>query len=223
MEAWTTENNISRIQNWWPKKKEDHDSVNAYESFKQTVEQLEMTWKLLNQLKRNQENEKESHGQYTLDLEALERSWLESSNFKVDSSNWEKWEDVNGIKYFINPERDIWEIILPDGTTEQLFTQVAAIRETQKVWKKLPTKEQLERLCEVFWQNWEKISKGLWLPIRGYWSQSDNLYYRDAWGHYWLSSSNNSTGRSLHFNKNFIFIKVVNSTKNAFPVRCIRN
>lgn len=217
------EGNSSKVGSRWTKINSGYNSGDTQELAKQVTDQGEIMWNRLKNLKEDWTRTNKSSEQFVVNPEALERLWLESFDFKIDSSNWTRWEDINGTKYLINPEKDIWEIILPDGTREQLFTQIAAIRETQKAWKTIPTKEQFAKIRELYWQNWEKLSKELWLPMKGYWSQLDNLYYRDSMGHYWSISSYNSLWYSLHFDKNIVLINTVNSIRNAFPVRCTRD
>ena len=73
---------------------------------------------------------------------------LEKENFKVDSCGWEQFSNEQGILYLENSEKDIWEYV--DGVPaeligQQLFTQGAAIRETQKVGKRMPTDKEFDQ------------------------------------------------------------------------------
>lgn len=79
-------------------------------------------------------------------------TFLDTNNFTIDSSSWSlqdaEWV-VNGkhisIKVKVNPEEDIREYVswMPTGFIgQQLFTYTAALRETQKVGKSLPTDQQ---------------------------------------------------------------------------------
>lgn len=81
---------------------------------------------------------------------------LEEKNFRVNSSGWKKII-VDGVKpvnpdadinCLINPEGDIWQIIGGKADGEQLFTWNAAIRETTKVGKRMPTIEEWEYLVK---------------------------------------------------------------------------
>ncbi len=66
---------------------------------------------------------------------------LEDDNFRVDSEGWKK-KTVDGGVVLENPKGDIWEILGGEYNGEQLFTWDAAMRETKKAGKKMPTKEQ---------------------------------------------------------------------------------
>lgn len=79
----------------------------------------------------------------------LEKIELEEFNFKVDSSDWEI-KEVGWCTVKVNPEWDIFEYVYSwdeegckDTTWEQLFTRDAAMRETEKVGKRIPTDEEL--------------------------------------------------------------------------------
>lgn len=138
---------------------------------------------------------------------------LEKENFKIDSSNWEIktvdwWEPFlkHEIKIKVNPEWDIIEYIswLPEEMIwEQLFTYNAAIRETEKNNKRIPTIENIKWIIEIedsewirfiFLDEWNKSRtkwydfvdlinlKSLWLcyPLEGkyvFWN-IDNFDYR---------------------------------------------
>ena len=67
---------------------------------------------------------------------------VEKENFKVNSAGWDLFTTQEGIAYLENPEGDIWEYL--DGIPaelvgQQLFTWEAAIRETAKIGKRMPT------------------------------------------------------------------------------------
>ncbi len=89
---------------------------------------------------------------------------LEKNNFKIDSSNWEIisvdwWEPYlnTEIKIKLNPERDIIEYVswLPNRMLwEQLFTYNAAIRETVKNNKKIPTIEKFKSIVDIEDSEW---------------------------------------------------------------------
>lgn len=199
-----------------------YDPVKTQELVRQIEESWRLTWERLKKLAEEQDNPQPKR-QIPLSMEALEKSWLESNNFRVDSSKWEMQLDLlSWVEYLINPEWDIIELKV-NWKKEQLFSQEAAIRETQKYSKKLPTKEQLEQMSISYWQDWEKLSKELWLQPIGYWDPLKKKYYNDGSGFYWTMDSNWKLGQCIHFNKNRIWIYPVNNTKNFLPVRCIRN
>jgi len=73
---------------------------------------------------------------------------LEDHNFKVNSKGWKKIT-VDGKKYLVNEEEDIWEILGEECKGEQLFTWKAAMRETKKAGKIIPTDEQFSELLKT--------------------------------------------------------------------------
>lgn len=162
--------------------------------------------------------------EFTGDFEALEKSWLELFNFRVDSTGW-KLETKGEIQVKVNPEWDVWEYVSwvdKKIIWEQLFTRESAMREAEKCWKILPTKEQWEEICKPY-NNGEKLSQDLWLVFAGsrdwtsghynnsfpnasYWSSS--LYFTDA---YYLQFSGQSITPANH-----------NSRAYGFSVRCMK-
>ena len=72
---------------------------------------------------------------------------LENHNFRADSKGW-KEITVDGEKYLENPEGDVWEISEGDCKGEQLFTWDAAMRETKKAGKRMPTDEEYLELVK---------------------------------------------------------------------------
>ena len=107
---------------------------------------------------------------------------LEDSNFWIDSKGW-KTKVEDWIKVKVNSEWDIWEFAEWEFKWEQLFTWDAAMRETEKAGKKIPTRGQWEELIE---QDKEFI---LNLPKVGYRNSSiAYYYYQGTYGSYWSSS-----------------------------------
>jgi len=72
---------------------------------------------------------------------------LEDYNFKINSDGWKKIT-VDGESYLVNEKEDVWEILDGECKGEQLFTWDAAMRETKKLGKTIPTDEQLEELLK---------------------------------------------------------------------------
>lgn len=92
---------------------------------------------------------------------------LEKENFRVNSVGWkEKTLPENfpacQTRVKINPEGDIIELIEGEFKGEQFFTFDAALRETMKVGKRIPSKEEWIEIfhsinpsvsSELSWQN----------------------------------------------------------------------
>lgn len=206
---------IKKVEKPWA-----YDPVKTQELVRQIKEQWEITWRRLKQMADEYDNPKKPR-QIPLSLEALEKSWLESNNFRVDSSKWEMWLDLlSEVEFLINPEGDIIELKV-NWKKEQLFTQEAAIRETQKYGKKLPTKLDWQKISASYWQDWERLSKELWLKAVGYWDWPKKKFYLDNMAHFWALDSNDKLGYSIHFDRSNILINQINNTKNFLPVRCI--
>ena len=75
---------------------------------------------------------------------------VEEHNFRVDSTGWKKIE-IDGYDFLENPEQDIWEMINCDDKElngEQLFTWDAAMRETKKAGKRMPTNEEWDEILK---------------------------------------------------------------------------
>lgn len=70
---------------------------------------------------------------------------LEEYNFHIDSTGWKKIA-VDSEEYLENPEGDVWEILNSEAKGEQLFTWDAAMRETQRAGKRMPTREEFKIL-----------------------------------------------------------------------------
>lgn len=73
---------------------------------------------------------------------------LEDNNFKVSSKGWKKIT-VDGKKYLENKTKDIWELADGQCKGEQLFTFLAAIRETKKVGKRMPTDDEFSEIVKT--------------------------------------------------------------------------
>ena len=96
---------------------------------------------------------------------------LEKENFKIDSTNWKVeimswWLPFikNQIKVKINPEGDIIEYIswIPeDMIWEQLFSFDAAIRETKKIKKELPSTDDIKNIINLWDAEWVRFFESL--------------------------------------------------------------
>lgn len=64
--------------------------------------------------------------------------------------------------------------------------------------KWVPTKEQWEEICKPYWEDWERLSKELNMPMAGYRNRSTGLYYNQSKnGFCWSSSPSTTIGFSL--------------------------
>lgn len=82
---------------------------------------------------------------------------FETEDFRIPTEGWKFAPDVTADDNLVrvNPEGDVWEIFLEDGSKEQLFTFEAALRETAKAGKLMPTERQwyaaLQRAERSLW------------------------------------------------------------------------
>lgn len=134
---------------------------------------------------------------------------LEKQNFKINSKD---WKIVNGVKQ--NPEGDVWEIKKGKFKGEQLFTWESAMRETKKVGKRMPTKEEWVEKYSVEIPDFPKV---------GYRDYSyGSLYLQGAFGLYWSSSVTGSNAFYLYFNSGGVYPAGSNSRAYGFSVRCVK-
>lgn len=183
-------------------------------------------------MKKENKKKQQNWRQFSWNLEALEKSWLEPFNFQIDSSNWdyeldEDWaiKRVNWHPVKVNPEWDIHEITMPDWTKERLFdTEVVVIRETSKVWKRYPTPTQWEQICKPYWNDVIKLSKELNMPIIWTFSRRTNFYY-GQWilAYYWSFFDNTVIPYNLHLTEKLIDPKSFDNRVRGFALRCFKN
>lgn len=75
---------------------------------------------------------------------------MEPEDFRIDSSGWRpvrlrQWPSGTcDREVLVNPEGDVWEALLSDGVTAQFFTLSAALRETARAGKRLPSRKEWE-------------------------------------------------------------------------------
>jgi DNA-directed RNA polymerase subunit H (RpoH/RPB5) len=148
----------------------------------------------------------------------IEKLELEDHNFKVNSDGWVK-KTSNDIEYLENKEGDIVEIINhPDLSGEQLFTWDAAMRETEKAGKRMPTDDEFDDLLKEK----DDIKNIKYCGFRftdG--SSFGNLNVRTSWWSSSQSSSTHSWRRGLGRNFSDVYHLTANKLL-GFPVRCIK-
>ena len=135
---------------------------------------------------------------------------FEDSNFKIDSDGWKKKGE-----FLENETKDIWEIRNGDYAGEQLFTWDAAMRETKKAGKTIPTNEQFEKMFTDDAPDW---------PLAGYRSSgSDGFYNLGSFGGYWSSSGNGAKASTLLFSSGGVNPGGSNLRALGFSVRCLKD
>ena len=140
---------------------------------------------------------------------------LEDHNFRVNSDGWKKIT-IDSEEYLENPEKDVWELLNEKCRGEQLFTYDAAIRETEKAGKVIPSDEQFVELKE------KKDLKNVVFPgIRNTDGSFTNL------GSFLLlwsstpSGSDDACSRNLTTYYSTVF-RAASSRAYGFSVRCIK-
>ncbi len=100
-------------------------------------------------------NEYEGMRKFKIELNWEEKEvYMDEENLKVDSSEW-KEKEIDWIKVKINTEWDITEYLEWELAGEQLFTWDAAMRESEKQWKRLPLADddnkEFQAIIEKVW------------------------------------------------------------------------
>lgn len=141
---------------------------------------------------------------------------FEDHNFKANSDGWKKII-VGGKSYLENLQKDIWEILDGDYKGEQLFTLDAAMRETEKAGKRMPTDEEFTELLKVK----EDMPK---LLLAGHRNTDGSFYNRGTYAYFWSSTE---SGASAWLRILSSGISTVNRATNdkafGFSVRCLKN
>ena len=139
---------------------------------------------------------------------------LEPHNFKVNSKGWKKITQ-DGKKYLVNEEEDIWQLADGKCKGEQLFTWKAAMRETKKAGKKIPTDKQFSELLKTKDDMPNVVFPGYRDPDGSFYNLGDNEL---GW------SSSVSGGDAWRRDLNLYEARVDRDTSNqsyGFSVRCL--
>jgi len=146
--------------------------------------------------------------------DAIGKLQLEPHNFKVNSKGWKKITQ-DGKKYLVNEEEDIWQLADGKCKGEQLFTWKAAMRETKKAGKKIPTDEQFSELLKTK----DDMPNVVFPGYRDVGGSFDDLGYgADDW------SSSVSGGNAWRRNLDLDYATVFRNTNDqsyGFSVRCL--
>jgi hypothetical protein len=141
---------------------------------------------------------------------------FEDFNFRVDSTGW-KEIIINTRKYLENKEKDIWESIDDYYAGEQLFTWNAAMRETKKAGKRMPTDKEFSLLLRN-----KKDMKNI--VFTGYHSTDGSFYYSTTGTAFWSSSKSGADAWLRYLSLSYATVgRDANSKANGFSVRCLKN
>jgi len=141
---------------------------------------------------------------------------LEDNNFRVNSDRWHKIT-VDGKQYLENPEKDIWEFLDDEFKGEQLFTWKAAMRETEKAGKRMPTDEEFSELVKTK----EDIEN---IEFTGCRNTDGTFYYRTSSAGWWSSSSvYGGSAWERHLGSSLATVgRYADSQFYGFSVRCLK-
>lgn len=154
---------------------------------------------------------------------------LEEKDFRINSDGWEVTVGNDGIRYKINPQRDVTEVLEGDYAGDQHFlTETAALRETKAAEKEYPDYTQWQRIIEEGEKRAQEknipLYKELGLNLGGSRVWSTGQYgNQGAAGYYWSSSSPNSTySYYAFFPSGGGGIAYYNNRGDGFSVRCLK-
>lgn len=144
---------------------------------------------------------------------------LETENFRIESGLWEE-RSHRGVRYLVNPENDVTELLDGPYAGQQHFSHERAVsREIAKAGRCLPTSEQWEFLrrnsAEWMLRN---------LPLAGFRMGSPPEYFgQGTFGFYWVAAS--PIGIVASF-ASLSFTKTAPVTLNyrdvGYSVRCLK-
>ena len=97
-----------------------------------------------------------------------------------------------------------------------MFNWSAAVRETKKAGKRMPTDEEFDRFEEK-----ESFEKVIYV---GYRSTNTNFYYLGKYGYFWSASVSGSSAwiRCL-FSDDTPIYRIFDNQTYGFSVRCLKN
>lgn len=149
---------------------------------------------------------------------------LEDHNFRVNSAGWVKIRFVGGKKCLVNPSGDIWQIIKiidpRKAHGEQPFTWGAAIRETEKAGKPIPTDQEFLEILRG-----DKYSMPN-IVFPGYRRNDGWLDYPYFGAYFWSSTESGSDAwyRVLYNDPETpVVYRGVNDKTCGLSVRCLKN
>ena len=141
---------------------------------------------------------------------------LESKNFRVNSDGWTK-KTIDNIETLESPTKDIWEINEGKLKGEQLFTWEAAMRETKKAGKQMPTDEEFKNILRT-----KKDIENLLFAGHCY---TNNCFNNQGTHMFLWTSSESGTHawiRYLYLTNSTVFFSTYDK-ENGFSVRCLQD
>jgi hypothetical protein len=144
---------------------------------------------------------------------------LEDHNFRISSNDW-ILRRQNDIIYAVNETEDVWEYVCnpdhPELRGEQLFTWDAAMRETEKAGKRMPTDEEFTELLET--------KDDMPNPVFASFRNTDGSFLglgTDA--DFWSSVQIDTSAWNRHLSSgNATVLRHAHSKAYGFSVRCLK-
>jgi hypothetical protein len=144
---------------------------------------------------------------------------LEDHDFTIPrTKDWKLVTTTNGVKLWENPTKDVWELADGDFKGCQKFTWDAAIRETKKAGKRMPTDEEFRELVKT---------KGDVKNLRysGYRGTSGSYGNRSGSDYLWSSTALDGSSAWL---RNFYYSmdsvgRGTDGKADGFSVRCLQD
>ena len=132
---------------------------------------------------------------------------LDPTNLKIDSDGWRKYTNDDRQEYLVNSDGDVWEY-----KGNQYFTWEAAMREAEKLGKRLPTDEELE-LLEI--EDYGEV------VCVGYGNTNGTFYRLGVSTDIWASTESGTTAWSRYLRFNTAINRRTYDKTYGFSVRCV--
>lgn len=156
---------------------------------------------------------------------------LDKENFRIDSTGWKLEKLSDGTRVKTNPEGDVTELLDGEFAGEQYFTLPAALRETAKAGKRLPTKEEWATIVRSVnpaidpgggWQDDTLVRETFGLELAGHRNYGAAAFYlQNTLGFYWGTSPAGTGCVVVRFSATQMLPAVINHPAYGFSVRCL--
>lgn len=148
-------------------------------------------------------------------LEQEKNLVFEDHNFHINSDNWKEIK-VENEKYLVNPEGDAWQIIGGEADGEQVFLWDAAIRETAKAGKRMPTDRRLTELLKT-------KSDMPNLVFAGYRNTNGLIYNQGKFAYFWSSTEDGTAAwNQILSSRDDLADRGAHGKEHGFSVRCLK-
>ena len=140
---------------------------------------------------------------------------LENRNFRIPHKKWKVSEEDSEL--LVSPSGDVWEVKDGEEKGEQLFTWDAAMRETKKAGKRIPTDKEFSELLKTK----EDMPN---LVLAGYRYTNGTFYYRSVYTYFWSSSESGSNAWTRHLRSGYSTVgRSADDKGYGFSIRCLKD